>query len=57
MKTYLWTVDFNNNFRMYVSAPTVLIAIKNAIWGYNKDMNESIKSSSITAVRLGKFED
>lgn len=57
MKTYLWTVDFNNGFGMYVSATTILTAIKNAVWGYNKDYNTRITSKNIVSVRKGRYDD
>lgn len=57
MRNYLWTVDFDNNCRMYVSASTILMAIRNAVWEYNKNMDGSLKSSNITSVRLGRYDD
>lgn len=54
MKTKLWTVDFDLGFRrsrLYVSAPTVLVAVKNAVWGYNKDSEApKVSSKQITMV-------
>lgn len=57
VESVLWTVDFDIGARMYVSASTVLNAIKNAIWGYNKDMNGSLKPKNIVNVRKGKYDD
>lgn len=57
MKTVLWTIDFNTGFRMYVNATTIKIAIKNAVWGYNKDFNTNINSKQITMVCIGKLKD
>jgi len=57
MKSNLWTVDFNTGARMFVSASTVKIAIKNAVQGYNKDMNGNLNSADITMVYKGKIEN
>lgn len=57
VESILWTVDFNTGARMYVSATTILNAVKNAVWGYNKDMNEKIAPKNIVSVRKGKIDD
>lgn len=57
MKTILWTVDFSTGARMYVSASTVKMAIKNAVEGYNKDMNGHLNSADIDMVYKGKIEN
>lgn len=57
MKIDLWTIDFDTGYRMYVSASTVKTAIKNAVWGYNKDFNTNINSKRVTMVCIGKLED
>ena len=55
MKTVLWTVDFNNGMQMYVSASTVLVAIKNAVWGYNKDRGTlPITAKDVVKVQKGR---
>ena len=57
MKTKLWTVDFSNGKRMFVSASTVLVAIKNAVWGYNKDSgNEKITPKQVIMICQGRIE-
>jgi len=55
MKTVLWTVDLNSGLRMYVSASTVLVAVKNAVWGNNKDDSYmKITAKDITMVCRGR---
>lgn len=59
MKTQIWTVDFDlghRHSRIYVSASTVILAIKNAVWGYNKSTGENINSKRIVKVRQGWIE-
>lgn len=56
MKTVLWTIDFNTGARIFVSASTVKIAIRNAVEGYNKDMNGHLTSADIDMVHRGKIE-
>ena len=60
MKTKLWTVDFDLGFRqsrLYVSAPTVKIAIRNAVFGYNRDViGENVNSKQITIICQGQIE-
>jgi len=57
MKTVLWTVDFSNGMRMYVSASTISVAIKNAVWGYNRDSGAlKITAKDITKVQKGNKE-
>ena len=56
MKTSIWTVDFDNGKRIYVSATTVLAAVKYAVWGYNKDSDSlQIFPKNIIQVRKGTF--
>lgn len=57
MVTILWTVDFNTGARMFVSASTVKMAIKNAVQRYNKDINGHLNSADITMVYAGKIEN
>lgn len=60
MKTKLWTVDFDLSFRqsrLYVSASTVKMAIKNAVFGYNRDViGENVNSKQIVMVCQGRIE-
>lgn len=60
MKSKMWTVDFDLGFRqsrLYVSASTVKMAIKNAVFGYNRDViGENVNSSQITMVCQGRIE-
>jgi len=60
MKTKMWTVDFDLGFRqsrLYVSASTVTIAIREAVWGYNRDViGENVNSKQITMVCQGRIE-
>lgn len=57
METKLWTVDFSTGARMFVSASTVKMAIKNAVQGYNKDMNDHLNSADIDMVYRGRIEN
>ena len=55
METTLWTVEFSNGRKMYVSASTILVAIKNAVWGYNKDSSPlRIHPRDVVKARKGK---
>ena len=55
MKSVLWTVDFSNGMQMYVSASTILVAIKNAVWGYNRDSGSlKITAKDVVKVQKGK---
>ena len=60
MKTKMWTVDFDLGFRqsrLYVSASTVKIAIRNAVFGYNRDViGENVNSAQITMVCQGQID-
>ena len=54
MKTSLWTVEFDNGQAVIVSARTVLMAIRNGVWGYNKDSGRPpLKSSNVIKVYHG----
>lgn len=51
MKTSLWQIDFDNEQSVIVSTSTILMAIKNAVWGYNKDsLAPKVNSSNIVKV-------
>lgn len=55
MKTVLWTINFDTGKIIYVSASTILVAIKNAVWGYNKDHAGKMSPKNVVRARKGKY--
>ena len=55
MRTILWVVDFDNGMSIIVNASTVLVAVKNAIWGYNK--NALPKMTPKRIIKIVPFEE